>query len=47
MAQYFNEHVCNMLKTIEKVILPSKTTFNDYLKNHSANTFFINPGTTD
>ena len=34
MAQYFNEHVCNILKTIEKVIAPSKTTFNDYLKNH-------------
>ena len=47
MAKHFNEHFCDITKTIFKKIPPPKTTFKDYLKNHSAKSLFINPVTTD
>ena len=47
MAKHFNKHLWDIPKTTEKRIPLPKTTLNDYIKNPSANSFFINPVTTD
>ena len=41
IAEQFNKHFCNIVKTIEKGIPSAKNNFSDYLKNQIEKSFFI------
>ena len=47
ITEHLNKHFCNIAKTIETEISPSKQTFQNYLKNPSRNSLSIKPVTIE
>ena len=47
IAEHLNKYFCNIAKTIETQIPPSKQTFQNYLKNPTRNTLSIKPITKE
>ena len=47
ITEHLNKHFCNIAKTIETEIPPSKQTFQNYLKNPTRNSLSIKPITKE